>query len=78
MEILAGTNRLDLARKKDRTYTFATQFLFNQPESDVKKIISIKNTTGILQFVFYFTFPAQIQKESRIFAEILQIIEFAL
>jgi hypothetical protein len=37
VEILAGTGRLDLARKKDWTYTFATQFLFNQPESDVEE-----------------------------------------
>lgn len=46
MEILAGTNRLDLARKQDRTYTFATQFLFNQPESDVKKRVSCKEYKG--------------------------------
>ena len=58
MEILAGTGRLDLAKKKDRTYTFATQFLFSNPKDDDKEkpkgiIIeraSIWITTGIFLF----------------------------
>ena len=36
VEILSWTDRLDLARKKDGIYTFATQFLSANPKDDVK------------------------------------------